>query len=110
MTAREIGRETSTNLVEIRTVLSRAETALGNLHKMQTAGHWGYRIRVEAGELVFACPVEHMDCPQYGERGYHTERSWPDPDYEEAKAILADTVRRLQKFARTGRPRKARNE
>lgn len=110
---REIGRETSQNLAEARNVLGQAENALGSLRQRETEGHWGYVVRatVANGNVTpreYRCNTPHESCPQYGEDGWHIDRSWPDPDYAEIKAALETLVATLGKFRRTGRPRKAK--
>lgn len=74
------GRETSDALVEVRTVLSRAENALSTLEvrRAQDGTDW------------------------YG-REYHA-----DPEIEEMIGTLQEVVRQLDRWRRTGAKRKGR--
>lgn len=84
---RDRGRETSNALVEVRTVLSRAETALYELDRGAYATH-------ENGRAV-------MD----SNGGYILVA---DEDYDEMRAALEHVVEALEWWRRTGRPRKER--
>jgi hypothetical protein len=87
----EVGRQTSEELSEIRTVLSRAEDARKTLiryrdgHHMR-AGHWEYDGPGGRGRYV----------------GGTTE---PDPDVQEMIDALGDAIDKLDRWRRTGRPR-----
>lgn len=109
----DIGRLTSGPLTEVRTVLSRAETALAALDR--AAGHYAtLEIEPRAVHAEF-----------YGEpvRGYYSgttyqPRRWvedksavtiPHPDLEEMRTALRATIESLRKWERTGakkRPKK----
>lgn len=83
------GRDTSSELVEVRCVLSRAEGALAGL------AYDG------AGTMVYSGwdPVTKS----------HPLRPWEaavDPERGEMKAALAEVVRLLERWRRTGRPLK----
>jgi hypothetical protein len=104
VTAREIGRETSHSLVEIRTVLSRAETALAALHEFRSDAHYWHGYNAGRGECFDGCPGINSDG---GGSGRVETRRWSDPDYAEAKEALQATIDALGKFRRTGRPRRA---
>lgn len=82
---RDRGRETSNALVAVRTVLSRAETALQEIERGEYAcDEGGYLIRDESGEWIIA----------------------HDEDYDEMRAALEHVVESLEWWRRTGRPRK----
>jgi hypothetical protein len=82
---RNRGRETSDALVSVRTVLSRAETALIEIERGEYAcDDGGYPIRDESGEWI----------------------TYPDEDYDEMRAALERVVESLEWWRRTGRPRK----
>jgi phosphoserine aminotransferase len=110
VTAREIGRETSHNLVEIRTVLSRAETALESLHEFRREYHTLHgesADKYDDERCPADCPDRDMTPNENGVRWKYTEtRRWSDPDYAEAKEALQATIDALGKFRRTGRPRR----
>jgi len=87
------GRDTSRSLTDVRTVLSRAETALADLtrrsyHPNMPATRWDREADrwVETGELVGG--------------------DQDDPDIEEMCAALEQAVSLLDKWRRTGRPPK----
>lgn len=82
------GRDTSSELVEVRTVLGRAENAIATLTK--------YRDR----ELYRPRPTRHP-----AGRGFVDDRT-PDPDVEDMIAELEQVVSRLSRWRRTGRPPK----
>lgn len=84
---RDRGRETSDALVAVRTVLSRAETALREIEWGNNARDANDRpVRDSSGEWI----------------GYH------DEDYDEMRAALEHVVESLDWWRRTGRPRRAK--
>jgi len=112
----DIGRLTSGPLTEVRTVLSRAETALAALDRDRSE----YGTRCEELEIS---PVEGHHEP-YGEpikgraRGttYQPKR-WvvdkpavtiPHPDLEEMRDALRTTINVLRKWERTGAKKRPR--
>lgn len=79
------GRETSNALVAVRTVLSRAETALEEIERGEYAcDAGGYPLQGESGEWI----------------------KYQDEDYDEMRAALEHVVESLVWWRRTGRPRK----
>ena len=78
------GRETSNALTEVRTVLSRAETALDYIVHGPTEGH-----------------TEYDENHHYV--GFHREF---DPDHEEMEEALRQCVMLLSRWRRTGRPKR----
>lgn len=85
---RDRGRETSSSLVAMRTVLSRAETALDE---------------IERGELVTRDVNDYLIVDSAtGEFLPHQ-----DEDYDEMRAALEHVVESLEWWRRTGRPRKS---
>lgn len=105
MTERDIGRETSNNLVEIRTVLSRAETAL---ERGLSPTRREYHIRIDDPACSPECPgrARNEEAAKTTGRnsyhGYEVHAEYPDPDYDEAYAALKELVTRLDKFRRAG--------
>ena len=84
---RDRGRETSDALVEVRTVLSRAETALQEIERGDFA-------RGEDGRIV-------RDTDGLPLRVH-------DEDYDEMRAALEHVVESLEWWRRTGRPPRRR--
>lgn len=84
---RDRGRETSNALVAVRTVLSRAETALEEIERGEHApavGSDGMTTRTVDGTWI----------------------EFHDEDYDEMRAALEHVVESLEWWRRTGRPRK----
>jgi hypothetical protein len=83
--------ESSAALTEVRTVLSRAETALVELERERA---WGSRPlpewRLRGGDLG-----------EHGDGMYHA-----DPDIDDMIDALNETVKRLDKYRRTGKTRR----
>ncbi|GAA0627468.1 hypothetical protein HPO96_37080 [Kribbella sandramycini] len=82
---RDRGRETSDALVAVRTVLSRAETALQEIDRPNYT-------RDEQGNPVF------------DSNGFRILSQ--DEDYDEMRAALEHVVESLEWWRRTGRPRR----
>lgn len=97
------GRETSGSLIEIRTVLSRAETARVVIaRRMESARGF----RRETGEILdveIGGRVQHIRQTEWVE----TEPAAFDPDREEMLAALDAFIAAAQKWKRTGRPLKS---
>lgn len=73
------GRDVSRELTEVRTVLSRAQTALNTLdHFVGVGHHWGWKDR------------QHIELPL-------------DEDIDEMRNALSETVRALARWERTGK-------
>lgn len=86
------GRDVSQALTEVRTVLTRAETARADLIELSYAGNRpGYRWDRETRET-------HCDLPPSGEA--------PDPDTEDMVAALDGVIASLARWRKTGRPRR----
>lgn len=86
------GRDVSQALTEVRTVLSRAETARRDLIQMSYAGNRpGFRWDKETGETFW-------DLPPTGEA--------PDPDTEAMVEALDEVIRLLARWRKTGRTRR----
>jgi hypothetical protein len=116
MTNYDIGRLTSGPLTEVRTVLSRAETALAALDRDRSE----YGTMYEELEIV---PVEGHHEP-YGEpiKGWvgtplYQPQRWvvdkpavviPHPDLEEMRDALRTTINVLRKWERTGAKRRSK--
>ena len=88
------GRDTSEELTEIRTVLSRAEDARRTLWRYQQeeisrAGHWDFA----------------QDPPVYV-----TDSTDPDPDIDDMIRALDTAILALDRWRRTSRPKKGRKE
>lgn len=81
---RDRGRETSNALVAVRTVLSRAETALQEIERGEHYDAGGWIVRDSDGAWI----------------------EWHDEDYDEMRAALEHVVESLEWWRRTGRPRK----
>lgn len=86
------GQDSTNALTEIRTVLSRAETALLSLE----------RERARAGTPLDDWQLKYADPRTVDE----DNRFIPDPDIEDMINSLNDTVRRLDKYRRTGRTKR----
>lgn len=98
MTDYEIGRCTSRPLTEVRTVLSRAETALQ---------HWSSfdALVVVEGEYVGHYSGRD-DVDDYGYIG--RVAITPHPDVDEMREALEKVVELLSPWRRTGRPKRRR--
>ncbi len=86
------GRDTSRELTEVRTVLSRAENALETLERLAAQGDRHASWKCEEGE---DCTVED-----------HWTRV--DPDSDEMARALANVVGLLDRWRRTGSTRRDR--
>jgi hypothetical protein len=82
------GRDTSRALVEVRTVLSRAKTALFELERDERGTEFEHK-RDEQGRLI-------------------SRSKYKDPDHDEMVAALRQTVDALERWERTGRPLKGK--
>lgn len=87
------GRDVTSELVEVRTVLGRAENALATVIK--------HRDR----QFLKGYMRHGPDDPP---RGTWVEDRTPDPDVEDMIAALEEVIAKLSRWRRTGRPRKAR--
>jgi hypothetical protein len=86
------GRDTSDELTEVRTVLSRAETAIQLLERQQ------HRAGTRAPDWV--TQARHF-------YGLSADGCWEaDPDLADMLDALRETVRRLDKYRRTGTTRR----
>lgn len=86
------GRDTSSELVEVRTVLGRAETAVISLDRAIALGD------------------RHLDWKCKRDGDCTNEEHWhrTDPDAQEMREALQETVTRLDHWRRTGTKRKNR--
>lgn len=93
MSTYERGRDTSTELTEVRTVLSRAENALETVERRMIRGDyrtdWGHGYNCEDKQ---ACEDEA-----------HWHRV--DPDADDMAEALAKVISLLDRWRRTGRRR-----
>lgn len=90
------GRDVSLELTEVRTVLSRAETALSALLNLSYAGNW-----------IAPRWVRDPETGKYVVDGEHPAKGTaPDPDVEAMFAALEEVVARLARWRRTGKTRR----
>lgn len=83
------GRETTAALTEIRTVLSRAETALAFLD----------REKAHVGNKLNEWELKHPDTWPHDDDGCLLG----DPDLDAMREALGETVRQLDQWRRTGK-------
>lgn len=88
----ERGNETTQALTEVRTVLSRAETALVSLE----------RERASEGTPLSSWQLRFPD--EYDTHGDGLQHA--DPDIDDMIDALNETVKRLDKYRRTGKTRR----
>lgn len=91
MTTYARGNETSEALTEVRTVLSRAESALE-------------RLEHERASIGIKLPEYQLSWREHDADGYFTG----DPDLAPMIGALNDVVRSLDRWRRTGRARRRR--
>ena len=89
------GRDVSDELTEVRTVLSRAETALRSIH----------HLRKVVTHLVVNGTAEARRYGIVDKPGIHRVDYRQDPDVEEMERALEATVNMLDRWRKTGRPR-----
>jgi len=112
MTNYDIGRLTSGPLTEVRTVLSRAETALawlehGTGKDAQLEVESARRHEEPYGDRVYG----HFDKIGYQPRRIVTDKpavTIPHPDLEEMRDALRTTINVLRKWERTGAKKRPR--
>ncbi|WP_158881897.1 hypothetical protein [Amycolatopsis anabasis] len=98
----DFGRDTTDVLVQVRTVLSRAETALKMLRGRDGTGpvYW-----VVPPQPIFSgTETNDYGGPQF--LGYSDGISVPHPGGDEMVSALEGLIERLSPFRRTGRPKK----
>lgn len=86
----DLGRMTSSALTEVRTVLSRAETAMWVLHREQ--------------DLI----LEHGKWernPETGKCGYAGRVEIPHPELDDMRRAMAQVVALLESWQKTGKSR-----
>ena len=109
MTNIDLGRATSAPLVEVRTVLSRAETALESLKQHDGTDTWSHfestpGMWVSKKGRSEAC----LDDFRAGAAEWVDGEYIPHPDYDRMVTTLEEVVRLLSPWKRTGRPLKKR--
>lgn len=94
----DIGRSTSSALVAVRTVLSSAETALHSWSNMQP-------METQPGKFIGYRHEPHDGYdPETGYLGRELVR--PHPELDEMREVLEEIVAKLDRWRRTGRPKK----